>query len=159
MPRGLRRLSLRESETGLQQRFDDKPEDGHQQGGQQVERLAILQAKQGKTRCGDEQTADNEQFGHKVVADGLTGQACHEIEHALPAEQAGASQGLGWRQSGVSLAPDGSPSRAGRGSVRNEKREAYLSYAESRVRKTDRSSEKGETKREKRVSNRLRVLQ
>ncbi|MBP5380626.1 MAG: hypothetical protein J6Y39_02715 [Bacteroidaceae bacterium] len=68
-------------------------------------------------------------------------------------KKSGASRGLGWRQSRISLAPVENQSRAGWGLGRKEKREtseqreqsdACIDFAKSRVRKTDRSNEKRE---------------
>ena len=70
----------------------EEPDDGHKQCGQEVEHLAVLQIEQRESGTRDEESANDEQFGHECIADGCAGELRHEVEHALPAEEHGCGE-------------------------------------------------------------------
>ena len=69
-----------------------EPNDGNQKGGQEIERLAILEVEEAEAAAGDHQTAHDEEFGHEGLADGGAGDLRNDIEHALPQKQHRRSQ-------------------------------------------------------------------
>ena len=54
--------------SGPYQALDDKPDDGDGQGGQAIERLAVFQIQKSQSAARNQQSTDNEQFGHKGIA-------------------------------------------------------------------------------------------
>ena len=54
----------------MSQGAKEEPDDGHEQGWQEVEHFAVLQIEQREAGPRDEYSADDEQFGHECIADG-----------------------------------------------------------------------------------------
>ena len=75
--------------TPKKQLHNYKKEDRHEERWQQIQRLAVFQLKERQTGRRDEQTADDEQFGHECVADCRRRNCRDEVEQPLPTKQYG----------------------------------------------------------------------
>lgn len=83
---------LNNSPSCLSHGDNQKPDDGHEQCGQQIERLAVFQTQETQSAARNHEAAHQQRFRHQGIADGCGRETGDTIEHALPQEQHGSRQ-------------------------------------------------------------------